>query len=48
MLTRLETWERLTLRNDEEEKRRGRKKDIKAHESRTCGHGAITRNTKKF
>lgn len=37
MLTRLETWERLTLRNDVEEKRRGRKKDMKVDE---VGHVA--------
>ena len=37
MLTRLETWERLTLRNDVEEKRRGRKKDMKVDQ---VGHMA--------
>ena len=37
MLTRLETWERLTLRNDIEDKRRGRKKDVKVDE---VGHVA--------
>ena len=37
MLTRLETWERLTLRNNIEEKRRRRKKDMKVDE---VGHVA--------
>ena len=37
MLTRLETWERLTLRNDVEEKRCGRNKNMKVDE---VGHVA--------